>query len=94
MGLNPHGIFMCAVIDVMHSVQHGVIMYVLESIKKCLSTNTLAMIDKMALVFDISCLKTICQDFPRTDFSRGITNLTLLESSEQSGALLLFTVLI
>jgi hypothetical protein len=93
MGLNPHGIFMCSVIDVMHSIQHGVIMYVLESFKKCLSTDTLAMIDEMALVFDISCLQTIRQDFPRTDFSRGITNLTLLECSEQSGALFLFTLL-
>jgi hypothetical protein len=94
MGLNPHGIFMCAVMDIMHSVQHGAIMYVLESFKKCLSTDTVAMLDGMALVFDISCLQTIRQDFPRTDFSpHGITNLTLLECSEQSGALFLFTVL-
>jgi hypothetical protein len=42
---------MCAVIDVMHSVQHGVIMYVLVSFKKCLSSDTMAMLDRMALVF-------------------------------------------
>jgi hypothetical protein len=93
MGLNPHGIFMCAVIDIMHSVQYGVIMHVLESFNKCLSTNTLPMLDRTAFVFDISCLQPICQDFPRTDFSCDITNLTLLECSELLGALFLFTVL-
>ena len=30
MGSNPHGIFMCAIIDVMHTVQHGVVKYALE----------------------------------------------------------------
>ena len=94
MGQNPHGIFMCAVIDIMHTVQHGVIMYVLDSFKKCLSNETLAMLDRMALLFDVSCLQTIREEFPRTDFSRGITNLTLLECSEQSGALFLFAALI
>ncbi|KAI2506118.1 hypothetical protein MHU86_8349 [Fragilaria crotonensis] len=42
MGRNPHGIFMCAVIDVMHTVQHGVIMYVLESFKTFLGAEILA----------------------------------------------------
>jgi hypothetical protein len=93
MGRNPHGIFMCAVIDVMHTVQHGVIMYVLESFKTCLGTEILATLDDMALKFDVSCLQTICQDFPRTDFARGVTNLTLIECLEQSGTLFLFAAL-
>ncbi|KAI2512277.1 hypothetical protein MHU86_2153 [Fragilaria crotonensis] len=89
MGRNPHGIFMCAVIDVMHTVQHGVIMYVLESFKTFLGAEILAILDDMALKFDVTCLQTIRQDFPRTDFARGITNLTLIECSEQSGTLFL-----
>jgi hypothetical protein len=93
MGRNPHGIFMCAVIDVMHTVQHGVIMYVLESFKKCLSNEKLAMLDRMAMAFDKTCCQSIRSSFPRTDFSRGITNLTSIECSEQSGALFLFTTL-
>ncbi|KAI2501411.1 hypothetical protein MHU86_13078 [Fragilaria crotonensis] len=93
MGRNPHGIFMCAVIDVMHTVQHGVIMYVLESFKTFLGAEILAILDDMALKFDVTCLQTIRQDFPRTDFARGITNLTLIECSEQSGTLFLFAAL-
>ena len=93
MGRNRHGIFMCAVIDVMHTVQHGIIMYVLESFKKSLNNEKLAMLDRMAIAFDKTCCQTIRSSFPRTDFSRGITNLTSIECSEQSGALFLFTAL-
>ena len=49
MGQNRHGIFMCAVVDVMHTVQHGIIMYVLESFKKSLNNEKLAMLDRMAI---------------------------------------------
>ena len=84
---------MCAVIDVMHTVQHGIIMYVLESFKKSLNNEKLAMLDRMAIAFDKTCCQTIRSSFPRTDFSRGITNLTSIECSEQSGALFLFTAL-
>lgn len=87
MGSNPHGIFMCAVIDVMHTIQHGVIMYALDSFKNNLNNATLAKIDRMAMSFDKTCCQSIRSCFPRSDFSRGITNLTNIECSEQSGAL-------
>jgi hypothetical protein len=51
------------------------------------------MLDRMALALDISCLQTICQHFPQTDFLHGITNLNRLEYSEHSSALFLLTVL-
>ena len=94
MGSNPHGIFMCAVIDVMHTVQHGIIMYAMEAFKKSLNPRKLAMLDRMAISFDKKCCQSIRSSFPRTDFARGITNLTLVECSEQSGALFLFAALI
>jgi hypothetical protein len=93
MGQNPHGIFMCAVVDVMHTVQHGIIMYCLESFKKGLGAETLHMMDVMAITFDETCCQSIRSSFPRTDFSRGITNLTLVECSEQSGTLFLLSAL-
>ena len=93
MGQNPHGIFMCAVVDVMHTVQHGIIMYSLESFKKGLSVRRLQLLDRMALSFNKTCCQTIRTSFPRTDFSRGITNLSLVECSEQSGALFFLAIL-
>jgi hypothetical protein len=80
MGNNPHGIFMCAVIDVMHTIQHGVIMYALDSLKNNLSVATLAKIDCMAMNFDKTCCQSIRSSFPRSDFSRGITNSPILSA--------------
>ena len=94
MGKNPHSIFMCAVIDVMHTVQHGIIMYAMEAFKKFLIPKKLQMFDRMAMAFDKTCCQSIRSSFPRTDFARGITNLTAVECSEQSGALFLFSALI
>ena len=48
----------------------------------------------MALFFDSTCRQTTRSEFPRTDFARGITNLTQVECSERSGALFLITVLV
>jgi hypothetical protein len=89
MGRNPHGIFMCVVVDVMHTIQHGIIMYVLDCFKKSLSAQSLAKLDGMAYIFDTTCCQSIRSTFPRTDFSRGITNLTMVECSEYSGSLFL-----
>jgi hypothetical protein len=94
MGRNPHGIFMCAVIDVMHTVQHGILMYAMEAFKDYLNPRKLQMLDRMAMAFDKTCCQSMRSSFPRTDFARGITNLTLVECSEQSGALFLFAALI
>jgi hypothetical protein len=91
MGQNPHGIFMCAVVDVMHTIQHGIIMYALDCFKKRLNAQSLAKLDRMAHVFDKTCCQSIRSSFPRTDFSRGITNLTMVECSEHSGALFLIS---
>ena len=93
MGRNPHGIFMGAVIDVMHTVQHGIIMYAMESFKSFLNPQKLQMLDRLAIRFNVTCRQSIRSSFPRTDFARGITNLTLVECSEQSGALFLFAAL-
>ncbi|KAI2510330.1 hypothetical protein MHU86_4054 [Fragilaria crotonensis] len=91
MGRNPHGIFMCAVIDVMHTVQHGVIMYVLESFKTFLGAEILAILDDMALKFDVTCLKLFVKIF--LELISHAASPTLIECSEQSGTLFLFAAL-
>jgi hypothetical protein len=59
MGQNAHGISMCSVVDVMHTIQHGIIMYCLASFKKGISNKSLAKLDGMAFAFDKTCLQTI-----------------------------------
>ena len=78
---------MCNVVDVMHTIQHGIIMYCLESFKKGISNESLAKLDRMTFAFDKTCHRTIQSTFPRTDFSCGITSLSKIKCLEQSGTL-------
>jgi hypothetical protein len=64
MGKNPHGIFMCAVVNVMHTIQHGIIMYVLDCFKKGLSAKSLAKLDKRAYIFDKTWFRVFARHFP------------------------------
>jgi hypothetical protein len=94
MGQNPHGIFMCAVINIMYTVQHGIILYAQESIKSYLNPKKLQMLDKMAIQINATFCQSIQLSFSRANFSSGITSLTSVERSEQSGALFLIATLI
>ncbi len=58
-GQNPYGIFMCAAIDVMHTIQHGIIFYSLDCFKKCLSVQSLATLDKMASFPSLLCKREV-----------------------------------
>ena len=69
MGQNPHGTSMCAVVDVMHTIQHGIIMYVLDCFTKSLSAQSLAKLNGMAYIFDTTCCQSIRSTFLRTDVS-------------------------
>ena len=93
MGGNPHGIFMCAVIDVMHTVQHGVIKYALEVFLSHLNNAQKVTFDRLAITFDHTCRQSIRQDYPHTNFGRGITNLTNITCTEYSGLLFLVTAI-
>ena len=59
MGQNPHRIFMHAVVDVIHTVQHGFIMCLLGAFKKGLSAQTLQLLNRMALSSNKNCSQTI-----------------------------------
>jgi hypothetical protein len=93
MGRNPHGIFMGAAIDVMHSVQHGLHMYALGAFMKPLGPTLQTKLDLMANAFNKTCRQSIRQNFPRAHFAR-IINLTQIECSERSGVLFLLTAII
>jgi hypothetical protein len=93
MGQNSHGTFMCAVVDVVHTIQHGIIIYCLDLYKKGIGNDSLAKLGGMAIAFNKTCCRRIQSSFLWTDFSLGITNLTQVKCSKQSGTLLLFAAL-
>ena len=51
------------------------------------------MIDSMAKQFKQDCCQSHRKNFPMPDFSRGVSNLTLMTASEQTGLLFLLVVL-
>jgi hypothetical protein len=81
------GVHGCTTIDLMHSLQHGIMMKILSLIFDPLNTNNSAVVDdgvkRLAELLRQSCR----EDFPRSDFTNGITNLTLKTCSEQSGSI-------
>ena len=93
MGSNPYGIFACAVIDIMHILQHGLMMYALSEFTRPIPGADLALVDRMAMLMDSTCRLLCRSNYPRADFGRGITNLTQIECMERSGAVFVFTAL-
>lgn len=93
MGRNSHGIFMCAVIDVMHTLQHGVMKYAIEVFLEHLNNAQKATFDRLAITFDQTCRQSIRQAYPATSFARGITNLANVTCTEYSGLLFLLTAI-
>ena len=92
-GQNPHGIFMCAVIDIMHTVQHGVIKYDTDVFLAHLNNAQKATFDRLAITLDQMCRQSIRQDYPHTSFARGITNLANVTCTEYSGLLFFLTAI-
>jgi hypothetical protein len=95
MGNNPSGIFFCAAPDVMHSLQHGVLMYALENFMKPLGCDiTTSQLNRLALWFDRTVRQSFRKKIPRADFARDVTNLTNIECTDRSGALFLIAILL
>jgi hypothetical protein len=75
-------------IDLMHSFQHGIIMKILSLIFDPLNTNDSALVDDgVKRLAELLRQRSCGEDFPRSDFTNRITNLTLKTCSEQSGSI-------
>ncbi len=69
MGKTPHGIFMCAVVNVMHTIQHGIITYVLDCFKKGRSAKSLATLVRMLTHLTRHTVRVFARHFPELIFS-------------------------
>jgi hypothetical protein len=87
-GANVRGIFSATATDLMHAFMLGIIKYVMHLAIDRLPPTSKSPIDD--LVDDILCPHRSClkEEFPRTNFTKGFTNLTLLTANEWPGMLL------
>jgi hypothetical protein len=92
-GGSSHGIYGCTPLDLMHSLQHGLYMYIQEVIYKHF-TPSLAKVMDIRIRELAKLRQSVARDFPRTDFTNGITNLTFKTCEEQSGCIFMLVVLL
>ena len=92
--VDDYGIWGATPTDLMHALPLGIFKYCLEIIITDSMPPRLRMeIDVMASDFNKRNRQMHRRTFPKTDFSKGVTNLTLLTADEMCGLMFLLTVL-
>ena len=86
-GLDPRHIWGATPVDLMHAFQSGILMYVVRMVLDNLATRSQVLLDRLVhkLFHDLRCGEK--QDYPRMNFSKGFTKLTMLTSDEWPGKL-------
>jgi hypothetical protein len=77
----------------MHAFRKGVIEKVTKLVLESLPVSKKAAFDDLAIAFHKSHCQTHRNEYPSTDFSNGVTSLTMITASERVGIVLLFVIL-
>lgn len=91
-GSDTVGVHGCSTIDLMHALQHGIMMMVLSIIFEPLGSTNCSVIDDGVKVLAKLLRQSSREEFPRADFTNGVTNLTLKTASEQSGSIFILAL--
>jgi hypothetical protein len=85
----PGGIYSSLPVDPMHAVEEGILNYVLVVFLGTLSVDLQAQVDDLASQMFQQCpSQTERRNFPRTNFTKGITSLSFLAAHERVGLIL------
>ena len=79
--------------DPMHSVRKGVMSRAMSLIFECMTPMQKHRLDELAQNFHKSHRQTARKNFPQTDFSNGVTNLSNMTASEECGLVFLLICL-
>jgi hypothetical protein len=79
--------------DPMHSVRKGVMARAMSLIFDCMSPSQKFRLDELAQTFHRSHRQSARKNFPQTDFSNGVTNLSNMTASEECGLVFLLICL-
>jgi hypothetical protein len=92
-GRNPWGQFFACTVDSMHAFKAGVVVHVIKTFVAGMSTRTKGVVDDLVdKIFGKHC-SSETDTYPRTNFSKGCTDLKLLYAFEWAGMPLVFLVL-
>jgi hypothetical protein len=87
------GVYGCTPMDLMHSLQHGIYMYIQQEIFKLLGDTQKCDVDVLVKAL-ASRRQSVKRQYPRTDFTNGITNVSLKSSDEHSGCIFMLTLVL
>jgi hypothetical protein len=93
-GGQPSGVHGCTPMDLMHSLQHGLMKHILACIMDRFTPGPLSRIDGMVKDVALLLRQGVRTDFPRSDFTNGITNCTLKTCAEQSGSVFVLSLVL
>jgi hypothetical protein len=80
-----HGIFGATPVETMHAYRKGIVEMVTFLVLDNVPASKKALLDDLAFKFHKSHRQTWRGNFPSTDFTNGITNLTRISASERLG---------
>lgn len=87
------GIYGATPVETMHAFRKGMIEVVTFMVLDNVPQSKLAALDALAIRFHKSHRQTIRRNYPATDFSQGITNLTKISAAERLGLVFVFVIL-
>jgi Plavaka transposase len=87
------GIYGATPVETMHAFRKGMIEKVTLVVLQNVPASKLAALDALAIRFHKSHRQTVRKQYPATDFSQGITNLTKISAAERLGLVFLFVIL-
>jgi hypothetical protein len=87
------GIFGATPVDTMHCFRKGMIEQVTFLVLQNVPATKKAALDQLAIQFHKRHRQTYRKQYPSTDFSNGITNLTRISATERFGLVFLFVIL-
>ena len=93
-GLDPRNIWGANPVDLMHAFQSGILMYVVKMILDSLPQQKQVLLDQLVHKL-FHCLRSNeRQDYPRMNFTKGFSKLTMLTSDEWAGKLFVLLVIL
>jgi hypothetical protein len=92
-GGSSHGVYGCTPMDTMHSMQHGLMMYIQKEIFSLLNAAQMCTVDELVKATSKR-RQSVKKQYPRSDFTNGITNVTSKTSSEHSGCIFMLALVL
>jgi hypothetical protein len=92
-GGSPFEQYYACTVDMMHAFEHGVLVYVLKAFVELISKPKCQKIDRLVCVMFANHHCSEKDTYPRTNLTKGVTNLKLMKCYKWAGFVLVYLIL-